>query len=261
MKGFVRVALVTPYGATKSDYFAVSKDRKLNSRGKLAAGNVGHDRIQQGRAAESIGEAIRAWYNLPTGNFERIDVAIDIVDDAFYLSPLRCKFAGKPGSRIIPVVERPLTFTRGYISDFWAQQLVYVNRQHPGIVPWSLKEICRIVRDHAPDTRLSHIQEPDILRASGPLKHLGVSLGGYVGKGYDCLSQFSFMNFPSYSAPIEIKRMSRDFEYQQKKYGKEELSRAIVLCAVHDHRQVPKNIDIIELRALCDHAERLSSLQ
>ncbi|HXY25179.1 MAG TPA: hypothetical protein VEI73_11055 [Candidatus Acidoferrum sp.] len=56
-KGAVRVALVTPYGATKTDYFAVSTDRKLDSQLKPVPGNVGHDRIQQGRAAQSIGEA------------------------------------------------------------------------------------------------------------------------------------------------------------------------------------------------------------
>ena len=77
-KGAVRVALVTPYGATKSDYFALSTDRKLNAAQKVVSGNVGHDRIQQGRAAQSIGEAIRLWYKLPTGNFERIDVEIEI---------------------------------------------------------------------------------------------------------------------------------------------------------------------------------------
>jgi hypothetical protein len=56
-KGAVRVALVTPYGATKSDYFAVSTDSKLDAKQRPIRGNVGHDRIQQGLAAESIGES------------------------------------------------------------------------------------------------------------------------------------------------------------------------------------------------------------
>jgi len=47
-KGAVRVALVTPYGATKSDFFAVSRDHKFDSSGKVTEGKVGHDRIQQG---------------------------------------------------------------------------------------------------------------------------------------------------------------------------------------------------------------------
>ena len=101
-KGAVRVALVTPYGATKTDYFAVSTDRKLNVAQKPVPGNVGHDRIQQGRAAQSIGEAIRLWYRLPTGNFERIDVEIDIRDDAFYLTPLE--------SKVFPAARKRLKF-------------------------------------------------------------------------------------------------------------------------------------------------------
>src|SRR5262245_19902886 len=76
-KRAVRVALVTPYGATKSEYFAVSTDRKLDSNHKPILGNVGHDRIQQGQAAESIGESIRLWYRLPPSDFERIDVDLD----------------------------------------------------------------------------------------------------------------------------------------------------------------------------------------
>src|SRR5437879_373402 len=62
-EGAVRLALVTPYGATKSDYFAVSKDHKLDPSGNIVTGKVEHDRIQKGHAGESIGESIRKWYN------------------------------------------------------------------------------------------------------------------------------------------------------------------------------------------------------
>jgi len=258
-KGAVRVALVTPYGATKTDYFAVSTDRKLDSRQKPIAGNVGHDRIQQGRAAQSIGEAIRLWYKLPTGNFERIDVDIEIRDDAFYLAPLKCKYAGRSKTLELPIVERPLTFTSAYVSPLWKLQLQHIDKRDRTIVAWSLDEICRIVKDHVPGTRLPHIQEPDVLRASGPLKHLGVTLGGYVGKGYDCATDFSFLNYPVYSAPVEIKRNSVGFHYQQRKYGKDELSRAVLLCVVHDHRQIAKNIDVIELRAMCAHLKEFQN--
>src|SRR5690348_658845 len=197
-KGAVRVALLTPYGATKTDYFAVSADRKLNAVQKPVPGNVGHDRIQQGRATQSIGEAIRLWYKLPTGNFERIDVDIDIRDDAFYLTPLKCKYAGRPKILEIPTVDHPLTFTGSYVSPLWKLQLQAVNKRERGIVAWSLKEICRVAKDHAPLTRVPHIQEPDILRASGPLRHLGMTLGAYVGKGYDCFTEFSFLQYPTY---------------------------------------------------------------
>ncbi len=70
---------------------------------------------------------------------------------------------------------------------------------------------------------------------------------------------FSFLDYPTYSVPVEIKRNSFGFHYQQKKYKKTELSRAVLLCAIHDHKQVPKNIDVIELRALCDHAKEFQA--
>jgi hypothetical protein len=255
-KKAVRVALVTPYGATKSDYLAVSTDAKLDTNLRPIAGNVGHDRVQQGRAPESIGEAIRMWYKLPPGDFERIDLDLEIRDEVFYLTPLSVKFAYKKRTHEISRIDRSLTFTTVYASPFWTEQLAYVNKQKPGIVGWALDEICRVVKDHRPTTRLAHIQEPDLLRASGPLRHLGMSLGGYVGKGYDCVTEFQFRDFPIYSVPVEIKRDSTGFSYQQNKYGKEELSRAVVLCAIHKHKQMPPHIDVIELEALCAHAQK-----
>ncbi|MGH7747844.1 MAG: hypothetical protein ACREQ5_24255, partial [Candidatus Dormibacteria bacterium] len=194
-------------------------------------------------------------YKLASGNFQRIDVEVEIRDDAFYLIPLNCKYAGRNSVRTFATVDHPLTFNTSYVSPFWKAQLRSVEKKHKGIVEWSLKEICRIVKDHLPRTRLAHIQEQDILRASGPLKHLGMALGGYVGKGYDCVTEFSFLEYPNYIIPVEIKRNSSGFHYQQQKYGKDELSRAVLLCAVHDHKQIPKNIDVIELLALCDHSK------
>lgn len=254
----VRVALVTPYGATKSDFFAVGRDHKLTAVGKIAEGRVGHDRIQQGKATGSIGEAIRYWYRLKTGNFERIDVDVQIIEDIFYIRPLRCKYAGVAKSVALPVIERPLTFTLDYQSPFWRE---HVDHLDPGIVMWSLEEICRIVKDHRPETKLAHIQELDILRASGPLRHLGLTLGGFVGKGYDCYSQFQFTGLPPYDVPVELKRDSTGFHYQQRKYGKDELSRAVVLCATHGHKQVPLNIDVIELDALCRYLPRFMATE
>jgi hypothetical protein len=256
-EGAVRVALVTPYGATKSDYLAVSKDHKLDPQQKPVTGNVGHDRIQQGLAGESIGEAIRHWYQLPKGDFERIGIEIDILDDVFYLHPLNYKYAQTGKEKEIRRAERPLTFTRDYVSSFWRDHLARIKRQEARILVWSLEEICRIVKDHRPNTKLPYIQETDLLRAAGSLRHLGVALGDYVGKGYDCVTEFSFLDYPTYSVPVEVKRNSRDFKYQQKKYGKEQLSRAVVLCAVHDHQQVPRNIDVIELEAMCQYADKL----
>ena len=254
-KGAVRVALVTPYGATKSDYFAVSANHKLDTKLKPIAGNVGHDRVQQGNARESIGESIRLWYKLLDGDFERIDLDIDIRDDVFYLTPLKYKFASSNRIKEISRIERPLNFTRDYASPLWASQLIQVEKRSPGLVSWALDEVCRIVQVHRVKFKLAHIQETDLLRASGPLKHLGMQLGGYVGKGYDCITDFAFLNYPVYTVPVEIKRNSSGFQYQQKKYGKDELSRAVVLCAIHGHKLMPPHIDVIELEALCNYAK------
>lgn len=258
-KGAVRVALLTPYGATKSDFFAVSKDHKI-SGGKVVAGSVGHDRIQQGGATESIGESIRNWYKLPNGQFERIDLEIDVIDDIFYITPTKYKYATAKKSKELQRIDKPLTFTHQYMSPFWKRQLAEAEVRHKGIVEWAIREICRIAADHRPGSKLAHIQEPDILRASGPLLHFGVKLGGYVGKGYDCVTDFQFLEYPIYSVPVELKRNSNGFSYQQKKYGKDELSRAVVLCAIHNHKSVPKNIDIIELDAFCKYAKTDLSL-
>ena len=157
------------------------------------------------------------------------------------------------------MVDRPLTFTDSYISPLWKLQLQAIDKKQRGLVAWSLNEICRVVKDHMPATKLPHIQEPDILRASGPLKHLGMTLGGYVGKGYDCVTEFSFLQYPTYSIPVEIKKHSIGFRYQQKKYGKDELSRAVLLCVLHDHKQIAKNIDVIELNAMCAHVNEFQS--
>jgi hypothetical protein len=250
-KGAVRVALVTPYGATKTDYFALSKDHKLDSDGKIINGKVGHDRIQQGSAPESIGESIRKWYKLPKGDFERIDVDIYIQDDDFYLFPLKCKQVDSKRNIIIPIIERPLTFTLDYVSRFWKDNLATLTSKHKTIVEWSLKEICRVVIAHK--EKVPHIQETDLLRVSGPLKHLGVSLGPYVGRGYDCRSEVKFGDYPIYNVPVEIKRFSKDYNYQINKYGKDELSRAIILCIIHNLENTPRNVDVIELDSMCNY--------
>lgn len=255
-KGAVKVALVTPYGATKTDFFALGKDHKFDIKGKLTVGNVGHDRIQQGTAASSIGESIRRWYNLNAGDFERIDVDIQIFDDFFYLTPFKIKFAASSKDKPLGRIERPLTFSHQYISGFWKNQIDYLcKNKRREFVEWSLKEICRVVG--ATKEKIPHLQEPDLLRASGPLKLLGVSLGPYVGKGYDCYSTFEFQGYPEYAVPVEIKKFSKGFSYQQNKYGKEELSRAVILCAVNDINHVHANIDIIELDAICNYIGNL----
>ena len=253
--GAVRVALVTPYGATKTDYFAVGKDHKFDHKWNIVEGKVGHDRIQQGVASESIGESIRHWYNLSKGDFERIDIEIDIIDEDFYLTPFKCKLVKSNREITLNKVERPLTFTTDYISRFWKEHIRELVNQNKELVEWSLKEICRVVSAHK--EKVPHIQEQDLLRASGPLKHLGVTLGPYVGRGYDCISEVKFFEYPIYTVPIEIKRQSKKYKYQMEKYGKDELSRAIILCAIHDLENTPRNVDVMELDFMCSYIGNL----
>ena len=48
----------------------------------------------------------------------------------------------------------------------------------------------------------------------------------------------------------ELKRNSDGFTYQMQKYGKNELSRAVLLCATQGRKEIPNHIDIIEIEAL-----------
>jgi hypothetical protein len=81
------------------------------------AGKVGHDRIQQGKAGESIGEAIRWWRRLRCGDFERIDVDVATREDVLDLTPLGCKLAGKTRSYELKRPGCPLSFTKSYASE------------------------------------------------------------------------------------------------------------------------------------------------
>jgi hypothetical protein len=86
---------------------------------------------------------------------------------------------------------------------------------------------------------------------------LGVQLGPYVGRGYDCISSIQFDKLPRYHVPIEIKRYSSGYTYQMSKYGKDELTRAVILCAVHNLENTPRNVDVLELSAMCHYVEML----
>ena len=109
----------------------------------------------------------------------------------------------------------------------------------------------RVAEAHAQDSEFRYVREEDLLRASGPLSVLGVELGPYKGRGFDCQGVFRFLNYETYTVPIEIKKESSGFEYQQKKYSPEELSRAVILCMRNDLVNVPPNVDIIQLETLC----------
>ena len=89
------------------------------------------------------------------------------------------------------------------------------KKQKTGLLTWAFREIDRIATDHTIH-KVPHIQESDILRSSGPLGHMGVVIGAYVGKGYDCHSAFRFLEYPEYSVPVEVKKKSSGFKYQEK---------------------------------------------
>lgn len=144
----VPVALMTPYGATKSDFMAVSKDYKL-AGAQIVPGRVGHDRIQQAKATESIGEAIRKWYKLPAGyDFERIDVDIEVRDSKFYITPVGYRLVGRSRSVEVPKPVFPLSFHRNFQSHLWRNQLKEVQKENPTEFKWALEEIRRIASAH-----------------------------------------------------------------------------------------------------------------
>ena len=251
-KKVVPVALVTPYGATPSHFIAVSKDAKLEG-GRVVSGGVEHDRIQKARAGHSIGEAIREWYKLPAAyDFERIDIEISVIDDKFYLAPVACKLVGRNRTLHIDRPQHPLSFHSRFESQLWRDQLRYIWKKNPNDLRWAIGEIQRIVADHTkPETQ--NVTEQDILRTGGSLAMLGVELSAYLGKGYDCKdTKFQFLNLNPYRAPVEIKKKSSRFKYQQQKYSQEELSRAVVLCIEHDLKNPPPNIDVVELSFLAN---------
>jgi hypothetical protein len=85
---------------------------------------------------------------------------------------------------------------------------------------------------------------------------LGVYLSPYLVKHYDCpKSGFRFLNYPIYSCPVEIKKNSRNFNYQMLRYHP--LPRAVVLCLEHNLRNVPEHIDVVELAFMAEYLRRL----
>ena len=249
-KKAVPVALVTPYGATPSNFLAVSSDAKFLEN-RVMPGKVGHDRIQQATAGESIGEAIRRWYRLPAGDFERIDVDVQILDAKFYVAPLKCKYAESKRVRELEKPQSPLSFNDRFRSQLWRRQLERVKKKSSAFWQWSLEEVCRVVAAHQGVSRVQNVQEQDLLRVSGSLKVLGLELGPYVGKGFDCESRFEFLDYEPYTVPVEVKKLSSRFKYQQAKYSPTQLSRVVILCVKHDLRNVPENVDVIQLTELC----------
>src|SRR5713101_7766740 len=124
-RGACPVVLQTPYGIASSSFMAVDRDHKLGKKGKVVKGKVGHDRIQSATGKESIGEAIRFWYDLKSGSdFERVDLeAVIHPAGHFILIPTAVLMRGAKRPKTLEKVSSPLTFNRDYQSKFWKSQI------------------------------------------------------------------------------------------------------------------------------------------
>ncbi len=223
MKEFLRkrgacpVLLQTPYGIANSSFTAVGRDHKLSVAGNAIAGKVGHDRIQ---GNESIGEAIRHWYGLKGGvDFQRVNVEVTIhPDNHFILIPIAVSMRGSERMRPLEKKKFPLSFHHDHQSKLWRKQIEACRAQSPDDVSWAGAQLKRVVGEHR-NTKELNIDEADLLRAAGALSMLGLDLGLYLTKGYDCpKSRFKFSGFPPYPCPVEIKKRSSRFDYQITRY-------------------------------------------
>lgn len=131
------------------------------------------------------------------------------------------------------------------------RQINAACEESPDGVSWAGKQIERVVSDHK-KTDTQYIHEADLLRVASALSLLGLDLGLYLTKGYDCPhSQFSFRDLPPYPCPVEIKKRSSRFDYQITRYP--HLPRAVVLCLDHDLVNPPDHVDVLELSTLADY--------
>jgi len=246
-RGACPVLLQTPYGIAASAFTAVGRDHKLTPSGKPEPGKVGHDRIQ---GSQSIGESIRYWYGLkPRRDFKRIDLeAVIYRDDHFILIPTSIEMRESKRPTVLERVPFPLSFHRDHQSKIWRKEIDVRRQRFPEDVRWASGQIQRIVAEHE-HVDTTNVHEADLLRAAGALSVLGVDLGLYLTKGYDCpKSSFQFGSLPRYSCPVEVKKRSSRFNYQIACY--EELPRAVVLCIRHDLVNPPEHVDVVELSTL-----------
>lgn len=227
--GACPVMLQTPYGIAKSSFMAVGRDHKLDGRGRVVRGKVGHDRIQQASGGESIGEAIRHWYGLARGrDFERIDLDVTLHPEGhFIVIPTGATMRGGRRAMKLERIPAPLSFHHDHQSKLWRQQIAARRKASAQDVSWAESQIQRVLKEHR-DSTARNIHEADLLRVSGALAMLGVDLSAYLMSGYDCPhSRFQFAGLPAYPCPVEIKKRSSRFNYQITRYT--ELPRAVVL--------------------------------
>lgn len=255
--GTCEVWLGTPYGIVMAGLMAVAKDKVLEG-GRLRPGRVGHHRIQRQKARYSVENELKRWFCLPPNldlyklEFrERTYHSKITKKDALLLLPEGVQLGDKR-RRKLPLDPQPLTFTTHHLSWLITEHLARLRRTAPDSLVWAGDQIGRVLNDHLA-RRIPDVGEEDILRVTGAMAKLGVQLGAYRRRGYDCFdSEFTFLDYPPYYCPVEIKKRSSGFDYQILKKATPE--RAAILCLQHDTRFVPPEVvDVIELRALHQH--------
>jgi len=242
------VILMTPYGPIETPFIAVDRDHKLVN-GRIVKANAQHDRIQKGQATESIGEAIRRWFSLRSGvDFERVEIEITFDRQSrFILVPLEVKWRGRTRREILPPISAPLSFHSQHQSDLWIKQIDACRKSRPDAFAWAASQIKRFAAEHN-NPKTVRVGEEDLLRLAGAFDHLGLRLGPYLKKGYDCPeSSFRFLDFPDYPCPVEIKKRSRGFAYQVKNYL--HLPRVVIFCLEHDVVHPPEHVDVLEIKS------------
>ena len=253
-KGTRPVILQTPYGIVETPFVAVGKDHKLDRNWRVVPGRVGKDRIQQGKnATESIGEAIRRWYSLRAADFDRIDIDIELHPDGhFIVWPTAISWQERKNPQYLTMPSyHPLSFHSDEQSRLWRDQIAAALNREPDQAEWIKEQVCRVVDDHVRIGE-SHLSEADLLRTAGALSKLGMRMGPSRGKGFDCIdSEFIFDGYPGYPCPIELKKRSRDFRYQEINYLT--IPRVVVLCMKHNLRNLRPHVDVVELASLSDY--------
>ena len=244
-----QVILQTPYGPVETAFNAVDADHKI-VEGRIVKANAQHFRIQRGESKESIGEAIRRWFALDAHrDFESIEIEITFDKKSrFIMVPTEVYWRKHNSPKILPSTKEPLSFHSHFQSELWKKQIGQARQGNPDGFAWTVAQFKRFVQHYGqPDVKL--ISEADLLRLAGALDHLGLSLGPYLLRGFDCpTSSFRFGDYPDYSCPVEIKKRASGFKYQIKNYLS--LPRAVVLCLDYDIRHPHEHVDVVEVRSL-----------
>jgi len=232
------VRLWTPYGIVESGLIAVSRN----------VGSVGHDRVQSGRAVDSVASQIARWYGLNRSDIETIEFADSFDRDAFVICPTYVRFFGRKRNLTLHKDAHPLSVIAGHHATAVYKQITRTRLGERRLFEWARCQLDRVVSDHhAP---LRDVDERDLLRASGALEILGVSLGPYRTRGVDCPdARIEFGGYPQYSCPIEVEERSSGFLAPH--HAADRSRRVLVLCARHDAQEVLQGyVDVIELGEL-----------